>query len=65
MPNPFVETISPFAAGIGTGVTGDAVFNDSVVNEWVIRVLLALVVGGMLNLLVGFVKSEITKHRSK
>jgi uncharacterized integral membrane protein len=36
--------------------------DDSAVNEWVIRVLLAFVVGGLLSLIVGFVKSEITKH---
>ena len=41
---------------------GDPVIDDSVVNEWVIRVLLAFVVGGMLSFIVGFVKSEITKH---
>jgi hypothetical protein len=41
------------------------VFDDSVVTEWVIRVLLAFIVGGMLNLIVGFVKGEMTKHQSK
>ena len=45
--------------------TGAPVFDDSVVNEWVVRVLLAFVVGGLLNLIVGFVKSEMTKHQSK
>jgi hypothetical protein len=44
---------------------GDPVFDDSVVTEWVIRVLLAFIVGGMLNLIVGFVKGEMTKHQSK
>jgi hypothetical protein len=39
------------------------VLNDS--HEWAIRVLLAFMVGAMLNLIVGLVKSEITKHRSK
>ena len=41
---------------------GDTVMDDSTVNEWVIRALLAFVVGGLLSLIVGFVKSEITKH---
>ena len=41
---------------------GDPVMDDSAVNEWVIRALLAFVVGGLLSLIVGFVKSEITKH---
>jgi Na+/H+-dicarboxylate symporter len=45
--------------------TGAAVFDDSVVNEWVVRVLLAFIVGGMLSLIVGFVKSEMTKPQSK
>jgi hypothetical protein len=44
---------------------GDPVTDDSAVNEWVVRVLVALVVGGMLNLIVGFVRSEIGKRRSK
>jgi hypothetical protein len=37
---------------------GDPVMDDSAVNEWVIRALLAFVVGGMLSLIVGYVKSE-------
>jgi hypothetical protein len=41
---------------------GDPVIDDSAINEWVIRALLAFVVGGMLSLIVGFVKREITKH---
>jgi hypothetical protein len=45
--------------------TGAPVFDDSVVNEWVVRVLLAFIVSGMLNLIVGFVKSEMTKQQSK
>jgi hypothetical protein len=44
---------------------GDPVTDDSAVNEWVVRVLVALVVGGMLNLIVGFVRSETAKKRSK
>jgi len=36
--------------------------DDSTVNEWVIRALLAFVVGGLLSLIVGYVKSEITKR---
>jgi hypothetical protein len=44
---------------------GDPVTDDPAVNEWVVRVLVALVVGGMLNLVVGFVRSEIAKKRSR
>ena len=42
-----------------------SVIDDSAVNEWVIRVLVALIVGGMLSLIVGFVRSEIAKNQSK
>ena len=45
-----------------TNGNGCGVMDDSAVNEWVIRALLAFVVGGLLSLIVGFVKSEITKH---
>jgi len=44
---------------------GDPVIDDSAVTEWAIRVLAALIVGGMLSLIVGFVRSEIAKTRSK
>ncbi len=45
-----------------TGIAVQIAAGIAAVNEWVIRALLAFVVGGMLSLIVGFVKSEITKH---
>jgi hypothetical protein len=44
---------------------GDPVIDDSQINEWVIRVLVALIVGRILSLIVGFVRSEIAKNRAK
>jgi uncharacterized membrane protein len=52
-------TIMPSAL---TGIAVQIAAGIAAVNEWVIRALLAFVVGGMLSLIVGFVKSEITKH---
>ena len=72
MPNAFTETIVQIATSIVGGGTvipptvttaENPAFNDS--QEWAIRVLLAFMVGAILNLIVGLVKSEITKHRSK
>jgi hypothetical protein len=81
MPNAFNEPIVQIAAYIVDGgiggplleaaipptvtTAGTPLLNDSVATEWVIRALLAFIVGGMLNLIVGFVKNEITKHRSE
>ena len=49
-----------------TGIAaGDALIDESVISEWVIRVLVALIVGGILSLIVGFVRNEIAKKRSK
>jgi hypothetical protein len=65
MPSALTSIAIQIVAGKVTAV-GDPVTDDSaVVNEWVVRVLVALVVGGMLNLIVGFVRSEIAKKRSK
>ena len=64
MPSALTSIAIQIVAGKVTAV-GDPVTDDSAVNEWVVRVLVALVVGGMLNLIVGFVRSEIGKRRSK
>jgi hypothetical protein len=64
MPSALTGIAIQIVAGKVTAVS-DPVTDDSAVNEWVVRVLVALVVGGMLNLIVGFVRSEIAKKRSK
>jgi hypothetical protein len=45
--------------------TGEPIIDDSTVNEWVVRVIVALIVGGVLNLIIRFVKIEIAKNRSR